>query len=79
MKSLISKITKWFKRRYVPPVPYDPYSPVVYSREGYYEPSPFAKLVSNIGKSWKQNWKDLTIIVLTFLLLIATVILIFRK
>ena len=79
MKSLISRIKKWYKGKYIPPILYDPYSPIAFSRRGYYEPSPLAKLVSNIGKFWKKNWKDLTIIVLTFLLLIATVILIFRK
>ena len=46
---------------------------------GYHIKRPFiANLVSKLAKLWKKNWKDLTIILLTFLLLVATIILIFK-
>jgi hypothetical protein len=79
MKRLVSKIKNWWEGKYIPPRPYDPYSPIIIIETGHYERPFIAKLASNIGKLWKSNWKELTIIILTFLLLVATIILIFRK
>jgi hypothetical protein len=76
MKTLISRIKKWWEGEFID----DSYETEHTVSFSYHIKRPFiANLVSKLAKLWKNNWKELTIIILTFLLLIATIILIFRK
>ena len=80
MNTLMTKIRIWYRGKYVPSLIIDdPNSGVFSFPSGQFKRPFIAKLISNLGKTWNKNWKDILIIILTFLLLIATIILILKN
>lgn len=66
--TLIEKVKNWYRGKYIPPLPNDPDSPVVFFSIGRYEQPLLAKILGAVGKFWIDHWQW---IIGTFLAIVA--------
>jgi hypothetical protein len=47
----------WYRGRYVPPPPHNPYSRAVFISAGHYEQPRLARLLRRLGQFWMAEWR----------------------
>jgi len=74
LSSLVDKIKKWYRGKYVPPPENDLDSPIVIISPGYYEQPLVAKALKQIGKFWVNHWQWILGFIVAIAGLIAAII-----